>query len=120
MDGTDVTDDVMGALAEQQAELSGLLADLDDAGWARPSRCEGWSVADVVVHLAQTNDMATGSARGRFADALGELTGGLAGAASVDEGADLMVRRERGLSGAEVRERWEASVAALGAALSAV
>ncbi|GAA3131413.1 hypothetical protein GCM10010466_22490 [Planomonospora alba] len=25
---------------------------LDAAGWARPSRCEGWSVRDVLAHLA--------------------------------------------------------------------
>jgi uncharacterized protein (TIGR03083 family) len=52
--------DEIEALAEQQAELSGLLADIDDSGWHRPSRCEGWDVADVVLHLAQTNEMAIG------------------------------------------------------------
>ena len=112
--------DAIDALTEQQAELSGLLADLDEPDWARPSRCEGWSVADVVIHLAQTNDMATGSARGRFSEALEELTDGLTGAGSVDEGADLMVRRERGQPGSKVRDRWEASVVALRDALAAV
>ena len=46
--------------------MDGLLAELDDDGWARPSACEGWSVADVVLHLAQTNEMAIGSARGDY------------------------------------------------------
>ncbi|MFC5822303.1 maleylpyruvate isomerase family mycothiol-dependent enzyme [Nonomuraea insulae] len=27
-------------------------AGLDEAGWQRPSRCEGWSVRDVLAHLA--------------------------------------------------------------------
>src|SRR5207245_2894880 len=47
-------DAILTALAEQQAELLGLLAPLDDSGWQRPSACEGWTVADVVLHVAQT------------------------------------------------------------------
>ena len=31
------------------------LADLTDAEWAAPSRCDGWSVQDVVAHLAGVN-----------------------------------------------------------------
>ena len=56
-----------GALEEQHAELAGLLEGLDDDGWAAPSRCEGWTVADVVLHLAQTDEMALASAEGRLA-----------------------------------------------------
>jgi uncharacterized protein (TIGR03084 family) len=112
--------DPIDALVEQQAELSELLAGLSDADWSRPSRCEGWTIADVVIHLAQTNDMATGSAQGRFAEVVSGLLNGLGPAADVDEGADLMVRRERGLSGAEVRARWEASATAMREALEAV
>jgi uncharacterized protein (TIGR03084 family) len=111
---------VSEALAEQQDELSEILSGLDEQGWRTPSRCEGWTVADVVIHLAQTNEMAVGSARGRFAEALAELTGGVGAAADVDEGADLMVARDRGLSTAAVRARWDASTSALRAALDAV
>ena len=53
---TDDMDPVVTALADQQAELTDILGGLDDADWQRPSRCEGWTVADVVLHLAQTND----------------------------------------------------------------
>ncbi|MEY2588161.1 MAG: hypothetical protein QOJ67_145, partial [Acidimicrobiaceae bacterium] len=60
-------DEVIAALADQQAELSGLLSGLDETGWQRASRCDGWTVADVVLHLAQTNELAVGSATGRFA-----------------------------------------------------
>ncbi|MCA1681723.1 MAG: maleylpyruvate isomerase N-terminal domain-containing protein [Actinobacteria bacterium] len=42
---------VVAALDEQQAELEGLLAGLDDLAWTRPSRCPGWSVADVLLHV---------------------------------------------------------------------
>ena len=39
--------DVVDALRAQQAELAGYVAHLDAQGLARPSRCPGWSVADV-------------------------------------------------------------------------
>ncbi|HEX6476810.1 MAG TPA: maleylpyruvate isomerase N-terminal domain-containing protein, partial [Acidimicrobiales bacterium] len=59
---------IVGALGEQQAELSDVLASLDDARWQRPSQCKGWTVCDVVLHLAQTNELASASASGRMAD----------------------------------------------------
>jgi uncharacterized protein (TIGR03084 family) len=106
-------DEILTALAAQQAELSGLLDDLDEAGWQRPTRCEGWTVADVVLHLAQTNEMAIGSAAGRFAEALDELTVGLPPSESVDDGAAHMVARDRDQPAAAVRARWESGAAEL-------
>ena len=82
-------DAIVDALAAQQAELAGLLADLEDAGWSAPTRCEGWDVADVVLHLAQTDELAVGSARGRFTAVAAELTEGAAPVGSVDDGAAL-------------------------------
>ena len=106
-------EEIVGALTEQQSELSGLLTGLDEAGWQRESRCEGWSVADVVLHLAQTNELAIGSATGRFAEATHALGEGMRPATSVDDAADLAVARDRGQPGALVRDRWEASASAL-------
>ncbi len=108
---------IVTALVDQQAELSGLLASLDEAGWERASRCEGWTVSDVVLHLAQTNEMAIASATGEFATSLGTLTAGTGPAASVEDGAGLMVAAERGQPGPAVRDRWQASVDGLDAAL---
>jgi len=107
------------ALAEQQEELRALLDGLDDQGWATESRCAGWSVADVVLHLAQTNEMAIGSFEDRYDEVLGGLAEGLGGAASLDEGVDQMVARQRGAPPAEVRARWEASVERLAQGLAA-
>lgn len=115
-------DSIVAALTEQQAELAEVLAGLDEQDWQRPSRCEGWTVADVVLHLAQTNELATASAQGRFAESIDELTGRLGpegSAASVDDGADLMVTRERGEPGPVVEDRWQRSGDALGEALRA-
>lgn len=36
----------------EAARLERHFATLDERGWARPSRCEGWSVRDVLGHLA--------------------------------------------------------------------
>jgi uncharacterized protein (TIGR03084 family) len=97
---------VLAALAEQQAELSDLLSGLSDADWRRLSRCEGWTVADVVLHLAQTNELATASASGRLADAIAELGGAEGPTGSVDEGADSLVSRQRGQPVPVLRDRW--------------
>jgi uncharacterized protein (TIGR03083 family) len=45
-------DDVLAPLVRQRRRLAELLATLDDQQWMTPSRCEGWSVRDVVAHLA--------------------------------------------------------------------
>ena len=100
-------DAIVAALREQHAELAGLLADLDEHDWQRPSPCEGWSVADVVLHLAQTDELALASTRGHLVETAAELTGGLGCANDVDEGAAHMVSRERGQPGAAVRDRWQ-------------
>ncbi|HWC39439.1 MAG TPA: maleylpyruvate isomerase family mycothiol-dependent enzyme [Acidimicrobiales bacterium] len=104
--------EIVAAVAEQNAELSGHLSILDDQDWQRPSGCEGWSVCDVVLHLAQTNELATASADGRMAEAIAELAGS-GGGGSVDDGADFLVARERGQPASAVRDRWETSTEAL-------
>lgn len=111
-------DAVVAAPREQQDELTALLPGPDSDGWALPSACQGWSVADVVLHLAQTNEMATGSARGDFEGTLERLTEGvMAGAADIDEGADALVAHQRGGPPAELLDRWNTSCDELRAAL---
>lgn len=110
----------MSALADQHAELAGLLADLGDDGWSSASRCDGWSVADVVLHLAQTDEMAVASLRGAFGEVLSEMTSGLGPTADVDEGAAMMVERERGRPTTEIGRRWQASAEQLVRSLETV
>ena len=109
-------DDVLRALEEQQAELTRLVADLPASGWAHPSRCDGWDIADVVLHLAQTNEMALGSVEGRFAAVVAALTEGIGPALDVDEGAAAMVARDRGTP---VLDRWRDGAASLVSAFRA-
>ncbi|MBF6554732.1 MAG: maleylpyruvate isomerase family mycothiol-dependent enzyme [Acidimicrobiales bacterium] len=113
-------DAAVEALADQQAELAGLLRDLAEPGWHAATRCAGWDVADVVLHLAQTDDMATASATGRFAEVTAKLAEGWPGAASIDEGAALMVARERGLPTSELLGRWSTGTARLLDALKGI
>ncbi len=98
--------EIVAALGEQQAELAGLLDGLGDDGWALPSACAGWSVADVVLHLAQTNEMAIGSARDNFAEVTARLYEGLTPAGDVDDGAAQMVARDRDATPRQIHERW--------------
>jgi uncharacterized protein (TIGR03084 family) len=101
--------DVLDALAEQHAELDALLTGLDDNDWtvATP-RCPGWNVADVVLHMAQTDEMAAASARGDIAQALNMVRSG----DNVDDGASRAVEQERGTAPADLLARWRAAAAA--------
>jgi uncharacterized protein (TIGR03084 family) len=110
---------VLTALTEQHAELAALLDRLDDADWQRPTRCEGWDVSDVVLHLSQTDELARASAQGRFADGLSVLAGSVKSQGNVDDGAGALVERERGQSNADVRERWRTGAVELDELLAA-
>lgn len=112
-------DAIVTALAKQQAELAGLLAPLSERDWQRPSPCEGWTVADVVLHLAQTDELALASVQGHFAEVMGELAAGMGSTGTVDDGAALMVERERGRPASVVRDRWQTGADALRDAFSA-
>ena len=112
-------DEELTALAAQHAEMAGLVDGLDDDAWAMPSRCDGWSVADVVLHLAQTDEMARASLEGRFEAFLDEVADDWATAASVDDGAGLLVAAERDLHPPDVlHRRWLDGAAALRAAFA--
>jgi uncharacterized protein (TIGR03084 family) len=110
--------EVLDALSEQHAETAALLGGLAADDWERPTRCTGWTVADVVLHMAQTDEMATASLNAELDRFLAERTGGRP-ASSVDDGAALMVERERGRPGPEIGARWSASATALRSLLAA-
>ena len=55
-------DEIVTALAGQHAELGSILEALGEPQWAGPSRCVGWTIGDVVLHLAQTSEWAAASA----------------------------------------------------------
>src|SRR6476620_2438742 len=105
--------DVFDDLAAEDERLDRILAALDDDAWRSPSGAACWSSADVVLHLAQTDEAVAASA--------GATTEGgwPADATGVDDAADRMVREQRA-EPAAVFARWraaqEASLSALRAA----
>jgi uncharacterized protein (TIGR03084 family) len=111
-------DDVLDALEAQHAELAGIIDPLDEQAWQLPSRCAGWSVADVVLHLVQTDELALASLADRIDAAIAELAADGTSVTSVDEGAELAVQRGRGASGAELAARWHTTSGALRAAFA--
>ncbi|MGH7858399.1 MAG: maleylpyruvate isomerase family mycothiol-dependent enzyme, partial [Candidatus Binatia bacterium] len=66
-----------------------------------PSLCEGWSVADVVLHLAQSEEAVLGTTA-----ALGILGRQASAEATMDEVVDQWVAGERGRPPVEYLERW--------------
>jgi uncharacterized protein (TIGR03084 family) len=50
--------EIIDDLSAEQSRIESILEGLDDDGWATPSLCPGWSICDVVLHLAQTQEAA--------------------------------------------------------------
>jgi uncharacterized protein (TIGR03084 family) len=113
-------DPIVVALAKQQAELALILERLRASDWRAPTRCEGWDVSDVVLHLAQSDEMAIASATGGWAGVAPERTAAWSRASSVDEGVAVMVERERGAPTADLLARWSTSADRLIDVLDAV
>ncbi|MCC5951461.1 MAG: maleylpyruvate isomerase family mycothiol-dependent enzyme [Acidimicrobiia bacterium] len=140
---------VLASLAQEIAALDVRLSGLGPDDWGRASWCDGWSVADVVLHLAQTNEMAVASAEDRFhthlaslsfggpadrplapapaddrapdgeADARSPASAGTGDVAWVEDGAGALVIAERGAPAGDVFERWRRSAQAMCGALAA-
>lgn len=106
-----VIDDIEGiveATVRQRERLAVALEGLDDAGWAHPSRCEGWSMRDVMVHLESTNGFWSWSIQAGLA---GDPTRFLATFDPVASPADLVAGSSA--TAAEVLVAFRASNAAL-------
>ena len=103
--------DPIEALAEQQRELIELVEERSGAELLAPSRCDGWTVADVLLHLAQTNEMAVASIDGRLGEYVDEVAASIPAAGDIDAWAGALVEVERGDPAAS-RGRYLASAAA--------
>lgn len=72
----DSTEDLAVAIMRQHRRLIELATELDDRMWATPSRCDGWTVRDVIAHLGGVNNFWSMSIQGGVA---GQPTRMLAG-----------------------------------------
>lgn len=106
-------DDTLMALTDQLRELDELLAPLGAGDWSLPTRCEGWDIADIVLHLAQTNELAVASAEHRFTSFVQALPDTRGVPVSVDDAAARRVDIERGTPPDTLLARWRASADAL-------
>ena len=101
---------ILDDLSSEQERLAQILSGLTDAQWLAESGASGWTVADVVLHLAQSDEGVVVSAAGGT---------GLSGAGDVDDWAAARVSAERAAPPV-VFERWQrARVAAVAALRSA-
>ena len=76
-------------LEAEQDRLEEIFGALGEAQWTAPSAAPGWSVADVVLHLAQSEEAVVASAAGAT------LRPGPGSGATVDQIMDDLVRAER-------------------------
>ncbi len=105
-------DDAITAYAAETDLLAELLASLTDEQWRRPSGCAGWTVSDVVLHLAQSEESVVsafdqGDSGVPYAPYL-ELVG-RGGDGMVDAIMAAAVEGERPDDPAAVLERWQAA-----------
>ncbi|MET0190219.1 MAG: maleylpyruvate isomerase family mycothiol-dependent enzyme [Pseudonocardia sediminis] len=108
-------DAVVTGLAEQHADLEGLLVPLGPEYWSRPSPdCPGWTVADLVLHLAQADEWAmAGPTEGNAAAAARMAGGPPSPGETTDDTVGRMVAHERGGPAETVLTRWRESSRAL-------
>ncbi|MEU6719928.1 maleylpyruvate isomerase family mycothiol-dependent enzyme [Nonomuraea sp. NPDC046802] len=96
--------DPFGIFDAEAARLDRFFAGLDDAGWRRPSRCEGWSVRDVLAHLAGEELYNHACLDGTVPELMSLLA--TEGVSGFNDFNDWCVRRRRDLPVEQVLEEW--------------
>jgi uncharacterized protein (TIGR03084 family) len=114
-DSTVQTGDVFDDLAAEQDALEAVLAVLDQDAWCHASGAAGWTVADVVLHLAQTEEYVIASVTGNEAALLVRDRD----RPPLDELMDQLVAGQRCAPSAAVFNRWQTARRAALAALRA-
>jgi uncharacterized protein (TIGR03084 family) len=114
---TDIVDD----LVAEEYRLESILVCFDDEQWRTGSGAPGWTVTDVVLHLAQSEEAVVASAaaaRDAPSDAPAPFMAFDRGGGTLDEAMDRRVRAERAEPDA-VFARWRAARRAAVVALRA-
>ena len=92
--------DVVADLAAEEERIESLLAQLTDEEWSSPSAAPGWTITDVVIHLAQTEELVSASIAGGGRGEVWER-----GEESLDDAVAAVVAADQAPP-AEVFERW--------------
>jgi uncharacterized protein (TIGR03084 family) len=96
--------DILDDLAAEDERLERILETLDDAQWRSPSLAAGWSIADVILHLAQTDEAVIATVTAGAADGTNWRSDG----ETVDGAMETRVRDERS-EPSTVLARWKAA-----------
>ena len=107
---------ILEPTVRQRQRLAAIASEFTEAEWTHPSRCEGWSSRDVIVHLDGTNFFWTQSIA---AGLRGEPTRFLATFDPVTSPA-TSVAQSQGLSSTEARDRFVDSTDTLCALLESI
>src|SRR4051794_4520546 len=91
-------DDQLLPLTRQRRRLEALLGTLDEEQWMAPSRCDAWTVRDVIAHLVGVNAFWHASVRAGLAGNPTRVLAGFDPAATPP----LMVESMKALTSAEV------------------
>jgi len=86
-------------LDQEVARIQSLLDSLDPDGWTRPTRCEGWTVRDLVAHLDSDEEYNEACLQ----DRVDEL---VAGFKDLDTFNAQQIERRAHLSNEEIFEHW--------------
>jgi uncharacterized protein (TIGR03083 family) len=95
-------------MATEAARLDGYFSQCSDADWQRASRCAGWSVRDVLAHLAASEEYNRASLDGTVQQLLGDW--GARGATDLTSANEIGIRSFDGRSNGEVLGAWREQV----------
>lgn len=98
-------DDQAVVVHRQRRRMEAMLAELSEEQWQAPSRCEGWTVQDVVAHLVTVNGFWEASVKGGLAGTPTRILAGFDPATHPP----LLVEPMRALSGREILDQFVTS-----------
>ncbi|HEY1176835.1 MAG TPA: maleylpyruvate isomerase N-terminal domain-containing protein, partial [Phytomonospora sp.] len=102
-----MTSDAFDRFDHEAARVDAFYAGLDAAGWAFPTRCEGWDRKDLLAHLCGIEDYARAGLDGT----VGEHTRHEDRQVGYEELNEIRVAALRPLSAAELLAKWREQVA---------
>jgi uncharacterized protein (TIGR03083 family) len=105
LDGLDPYD----LMATEAGRIDRFFNGLSDTDWQKPSRCDGWSVRDVLAHLRATEDYNRACLDGTVQAFLGEM--GAKGATDLASANELGIRELDGESTPELVKSWRDTAA---------
>jgi uncharacterized protein (TIGR03084 family) len=95
--------EIFDDLRAEQDRLEAILSGLGDDAWQAPSGVAGWTVSDVVLHLAQSDEVVVRTAADPGDGSRWDIAPG-----SLDAEMDRLVREQRAAPAA-VFQRWQAA-----------